>query len=156
MAHQSKWNDGYPDRLDIQPSPPHRYNSHRFFALTTVLAWSDRKSKSSHSRALHSKRMAWWHSTSFYFFLTHPFRQVIQGFSRNASPSPTGHSDTLLHPALKPRTLACSDFSIARKPPHVSAHYPLYKAGLIQGVMICTGHTSAFMDRQSKWSGWIS
>ncbi|GBL97404.1 hypothetical protein AVEN_170513-1 [Araneus ventricosus] len=30
MAPQSKWSYGYPDRLDIQPSPPHSSESYRF------------------------------------------------------------------------------------------------------------------------------
>ncbi|GBO06310.1 hypothetical protein AVEN_259847-1 [Araneus ventricosus] len=33
MARQSKWSDGFRDRLDIQPSAPHRSNSHQFFPI---------------------------------------------------------------------------------------------------------------------------
>ncbi|GBN98150.1 hypothetical protein AVEN_218491-1 [Araneus ventricosus] len=88
-----------------------------------------------HSRALHA-----------ILFLAHLFRQSFTAAPPIANPSTTGHSDTQLH-LLPP--------SFQNKNPHL-LRFPLERESLHPPPCIYTGRISAFMARQSKWSGWIS
>ncbi|GBM89411.1 hypothetical protein AVEN_187177-1 [Araneus ventricosus] len=85
--------------------------------------------------------MAWWHSRPFYFS-AHPFRYVIHGNSTQTYPlrvTPIPYLIDFSPPHLQNANICLLLFLLERE------SLPTYRHGRI----------SAFMVRQSKWSGMI-